>query len=89
MEELLDKLKNLNYVVDISGKYVKVKPQWKERFVRLKSLSSGYDEQSLKNKILENLRSHVIINTNVELTATITKKPLRQLLKRVDNKECK
>lgn len=85
-EELLNKLENKGYIVDTSGKYVKVKPQGKDRFVRLKSLSSGYDEQSLKDKILESLRSKVIVNMNVEVNATIVKKPLRQLLKEdIDN----
>lgn len=85
-EELLQQLEKKNYIVDTHGKYVKVKPQGKDRFVRLKSLSFGYDEQSLRNKILESLRSKVIVNMNVEVTAAINKKPLRQLLKEdIDN----
>lgn len=85
-EELLKQLEKKNYTVNTHGKYVKVKPQGKDRFVRLKSLSSGYDEQSLKNKILENLKSKVIVDVNFEVTATVTKKPLRQLLKEdIDN----
>lgn len=85
-EELLQQLEKKNYVVDTHGKYVKVKPQGKDRFVRLKSLSSGYDEQSLKEKILEGLRSKVIVNMNVEVNSTVVKKPLRQLLKEdIDN----
>lgn len=82
----MQQLEKKNYIVDTHGKYVKVKPQGKDRFVRLKSLSSGYDEQSLKDKILENLKSRVIVNMNVEITASITKKPLRQVLKEdIDN----
>lgn len=73
-------MEDKGYTVDTSRKYVKVKPQGKDRFVRLKSLSSGYDEQSLKDKILESLRSKVIIK-NVESTQNTIKKPLRQLLK--------
>lgn len=85
-EELLNKLENKGYTVDTSGKYVKVKPQGKDRFVRLKSLSFGYDEQSLKDKILESLKSKVIVNMNVEVTQNTIKKPLRQLLKEdIDN----
>lgn len=85
-EELLNKLSDKGYTVDTSGKYVKIKPQGKDRFVRLKSLSFGYDEQNLKDKILENLKNKVIVDINVEVTSTITKKPLRQLLKEdIDN----
>jgi hypothetical protein len=75
-EELMQGLERLGYTVDISGKYVKVKPQGKDRFVRLKSLSSGYDEQSLKNKLFEQLKSRVIIDTNYKSTATT--KPLEE-----------
>lgn len=80
-EELLNKLEDKGYIIDTSGKYVKIKPQGKDRFVRLKSLSFGYDEQSLKDKIFENLRSKVIVDMNVEVNESITKKPLRQVLK--------
>lgn len=79
LEELLGKLENIGYTVDASGKYIKVKPHGKDRFVRLKSLSVGYDEETLMQKILENLRNKVIIDTNIDIT--IEKKPLRQLLK--------
>jgi hypothetical protein len=75
-EELMQGLERLGYTVDTSGKYVKVKPQGKDRFVRLKSLSSGYDEQSLKNKLFEQLKSRVIIDTNYKSTATT--KPLEE-----------
>lgn len=85
-EELLNKLEDKGYTVDTSGKYIKVKPQNKDRFVRLKSLSSGYDEQSLRDKILESLRSKVIVDMNVGVNETITKKSLRQILKEdIDN----
>lgn len=84
LEELLGKLENIGYTVDTSGKYIKVKPQGKDRFVRLKSLFSGYDEETLKQKIIENLRNRVIVDTNIDIN--IERKPLRQLLKEdIDN----
>lgn len=85
-EELLQGLEKMGYTVDTSGKYVKIKPQGKDRFVRLKSLSSGYDEETLKSKLFEQLKSRVIVDVNYEVNATVTTKPLRQLLKEdIDN----
>ena len=45
-------LKEKGYEVVIGGKYMKVRPQGKERFVRLGSLGDDYTEEAIKQRIL-------------------------------------
>ena len=45
-------LKEKGYEVVTSGKYIKVRPQGKERFVRLRSLGDDYTEEAIKQRIL-------------------------------------
>ena len=45
-------MKEKGYEVVTSGKYIKVRPQGKERFVRLYSLGDDYAEEALKQRIL-------------------------------------
>lgn len=49
-DELLEKLKKNGYLVK-SGKYIAVKPDGAENFIRLKSLGEYYSEYALKNRI--------------------------------------
>ena len=49
-DEFLEKLKAANYEVK-QGKYISVKPPYGQRFIRLKSLGSYYDEFSLKKRL--------------------------------------
>lgn len=45
-------MKEKGYEVVTGGKYMKVRPQGKERFVRLRSLGDGYTEEAIKQRIL-------------------------------------
>lgn len=45
-------LKEKGYEVVTSGKYMKIRPQGKERFVRLCSLGDSYTEDAIKQRIL-------------------------------------
>ena len=45
-------LKEKGYEVVTGGKYMKVRPQGKERFVRLRSLGDNYTEEAIKRRIL-------------------------------------
>ena len=45
-------MKEKGYEVVASGKYMKVRPQGKERFVRLRSLGDKYTEEAIKQRIL-------------------------------------
>ncbi len=45
-------LKEKGYEVVTGGKYIKVRPQGKERFVRLRSLGDSYTEEAIKQRIL-------------------------------------
>jgi hypothetical protein len=45
-------MKEKGYEVVTSGKYMKVRPQGKERFVRLRSLGDNYTEEAIKSRIL-------------------------------------
>ena len=45
-------MKEKGYEVVTSGKYMKVRPQGKERFVRLRSLGDNYTEEAIKQRIL-------------------------------------
>ncbi len=45
-------MKERGYEVVTSGKYMKVRPQGKERFVRLRSLGDSYTEEAIKQRIL-------------------------------------
>lgn len=45
-------LKEKGYEVVAGGKYMKVRPQGKERFVRLRSLGDNYTEEAIKKRIL-------------------------------------
>jgi hypothetical protein len=45
-------LKEKGYEVVTSGKYMKVRPQGKERFVRLYSLGDNYTEEAIRQRIL-------------------------------------
>ncbi len=45
-------LKEKGYEVVTGGKYIKVRPQGKERFVRLRSLGDEYTEEAIKQRIL-------------------------------------
>ncbi len=45
-------LKEKGYEVVTSGKYMKVRPQGKERFVRLRSLGDNYTEEAIRQRIL-------------------------------------
>ena len=49
-DELLEKLKRSGYFVK-TGKYIAVKPDGAENFIRLKSLGEFYSEYALKNRI--------------------------------------
>lgn len=45
-------MKEKRYEVVTSGKHMKVRPQGKERFVRLRSLGDAYTEEAIKQRIL-------------------------------------
>jgi len=45
-------MKEKGYEVVTGGKYIKVRPQGKERFVRLRSLGDDYTEDAIKQRIL-------------------------------------
>lgn len=45
-------MKEKGYEVVTSGKYMKVRPHGKERFVRLRSLGDDYTEEAIKQRIL-------------------------------------
>ena len=49
-DEFLIKMQDAKYEVK-QGKYISVKPPYGQRFIRLKSLGSFYDEFSLKNRM--------------------------------------
>ncbi len=46
-------MKEKGYEVVTSGKYMKVRPQGKERFVRLHTLGDNYTEEAIKQRILK------------------------------------
>lgn len=50
VEMLLEKLKEAHYEVK-HGKYISVRPEQSEKFIRLKSLGEFYNELALKNRI--------------------------------------
>lgn len=47
-------LRKQGYEVKTGVKYMAVRPQGKERFVRLKTLGNGYSEDAIKERILQN-----------------------------------
>lgn len=49
-DELIDNLKKLNYQVK-TGKYIAVKPEGGQQYIRLKSLGEQYSEYALRNRI--------------------------------------
>lgn len=49
--QLLSLLMQKGYTVDDSGKYIKVVPPGKERYIRLKTLGYWYSEEKLKDRI--------------------------------------
>lgn len=53
LQELLKKLEEKNYTLK-HGKYISVKPQDSERYIRLKSLGEFYSENALQNRINSN-----------------------------------
>lgn len=57
LSQLYDRLQDVGYQVDTSGKYVKVKPKGKDRFFRLHKLDrhGNYTEEKLYDRIQENL----------------------------------
>ena len=57
LPELYDRMREIGYQVDISGKYVKVKPEGKDRFFRLYKLDKhgSYAEEKLYDRIQSNL----------------------------------
>lgn len=48
----LRNLQKMNYQVDTHGKYTKIRPPGKERFVRLYKLGDNYTEEAIKQRIL-------------------------------------
>ena len=52
LHQMTENLKFMGYEVKLDRKYIALRPEGKERFVRLRSLGEGYTEESLKEKIL-------------------------------------
>lgn len=55
LPELYQRMEEIGYTVDASGKYAKVRPAGKERFFRLYKLGKGYAEEELYDRINKNL----------------------------------
>jgi hypothetical protein len=51
MQGFIRQLRSLGYEIK-AGKYLAVRPQGKERFIRLKTLGEDYSEDAIKNRIL-------------------------------------
>lgn len=58
-------LKNLGYEVKTNVKYVAVRPQGKERFVRLKSLGEAYTEVAIKERILNGGKEEILYQKSI------------------------
>jgi hypothetical protein len=52
--QFIDNLRERDYEVKTGVKYMAVRPQGKERFVRLKTLGDNYTEEAIKERILRN-----------------------------------
>ena len=60
MQAFIRHLKSLGYEIK-SGKYLAVRPQGKERYIRLKTLGYNYTEDAIKRRILsQHLPEHII-----------------------------
>ncbi len=64
-EEFIEKMKAADYGVK-QGKYISVKPPYGQRFIRLKSIGSFYDEFSLKNRLKIKNRFEERINQKIK-----------------------
>lgn len=53
--ELFDALDQMGYIVDLSGKYPKIKHLGNERFVRFESLGPGYSLDEIIRRVYDNL----------------------------------
>lgn len=51
LNELIESLRAKGYEVKTGGKYISVRPEGKERFVRLKTLGYFYSEEKIKDRI--------------------------------------
>jgi len=54
MEQFRDAMDQMGYVIDMSGKYPKVKHIGAPRFMRFRSLGEGYDYEDIYGRILQN-----------------------------------
>lgn len=52
--QFISTLRNQGYEVKTGVKYIAVRPQGKERFVRLKTIGKDYSEEAIKQRILNN-----------------------------------
>lgn len=59
MKEFLSNLKKMGYEVKTNVKYLAIRPEGKERFVRLKSLGSNYTEEAVSERILYGSKDRV------------------------------
>ena len=81
-DELLEKLKRSGYLVK-TGKYIAVKPDGAENFIRLKSLGEFYNEYALRNRIKakekfeHDLETKLKAETNQSNPRTIVLKTMR------------
>lgn len=61
LTELYDRLEEIGYAVNTSGKYAKIRPKGKDRFFRLHKLGKGYSEEELYDRIQQNLSVGYIV----------------------------
>lgn len=75
--QFLSNLKQMGYVVKSNVKHIAVKPQGKDRFIRLRSLSFGkgqlYDEDSIRQRILRNKIFVDRGNSNIQINQGVRK----------------
>ena len=64
-DEVLEKLKRNSYEIKL-GKYVSVKPQDGEKFIRLKNLGENYSEQAIRNRLFQKTRFETEVNDNIK-----------------------
>ncbi len=63
--QFLSELNHIGYEVKTNVKYIAVRPEGKERYVRLRSLGNNYTEEAIRERILKGDKNKTLYKANI------------------------
>jgi len=70
-DEVFERLKQINYTIKL-GKYISVRPEYADKFIRFNSLGEEYSEQAIRNRLVHKARFEAEVESNIQATKTGT-----------------